>query len=85
VEQGRDLSTALAGLGLALALYAFFVLTLVLAGRRSDARALAGFIPDCLVLVRALLRDPRVPRRRKPRSRGASGVPPRGFEPRFPP
>jgi len=65
VEQGRDLSTALAGLGSALALYALFVLALVLAGRRSDARALAGFIPDYLVLVRALLRDPRVPRRRK--------------------
>jgi len=45
VEQGRDLSTALAGLGSALALYALFVLALVLAGRRSDARALAGFIP----------------------------------------
>lgn len=65
MEQGRDLSTALAALGVALALYALFVLALVLAGRRSDARALAGFIPDCLVLVRALLRDPRVPRRRK--------------------
>jgi len=59
VEQGRDLSTALAGLGSALALYALFVLPLVLAGHRSDARALVGFIPDCLVLVRALLRDPR--------------------------
>jgi len=38
---------------------------LVLAGRRTDARALAGFIPDCLVLVRRLLADARVPRRRK--------------------
>jgi uncharacterized membrane protein YkvA (DUF1232 family) len=34
-------------------------------GRRSDARALAGFIPDCLVLLRRLLSDSRVPRRRK--------------------
>jgi uncharacterized membrane protein YkvA (DUF1232 family) len=41
------------------------VLALVTVGRRSDARALAGFIPDCLVLVERLLRDPRVPRRRK--------------------
>ncbi|HEU4975979.1 MAG TPA: DUF1232 domain-containing protein [Baekduia sp.] len=48
-----------------LAAYALFVLVLVLAGRREAARALAGFIPDCVVLVRRLLRDPRVPRRRK--------------------
>ena len=45
--------------------YAAFVLVLVLAGRRSDARALATFIPDCIVLVTRLARDPRVPRRRK--------------------
>jgi uncharacterized membrane protein YkvA (DUF1232 family) len=37
----------------------------VVAGRREDARALARFIPDCLVLVTRLVRDPRVPRRRK--------------------
>jgi uncharacterized membrane protein YkvA (DUF1232 family) len=48
-----------------LAAYAAAVLALVALGRRSDARALAGFIPDCVVLVRRLLRDPRVPRRRK--------------------
>jgi len=41
------------------------VLVLVFAGRRTQARALAGFIPDCIVLVGRLLRDPRVPRRRK--------------------
>jgi uncharacterized membrane protein YkvA (DUF1232 family) len=41
------------------------VVALVLVGRSADARALAGFIPDCLVLVRRLLADPRVPRRRK--------------------
>ena len=52
----------LLGLGV---LYAGAVLGLVLLGRRSDARALAGFIPDCVVLVRRLLADPRVPRRRK--------------------
>jgi uncharacterized membrane protein YkvA (DUF1232 family) len=34
-------------------------------GRRSDARALATFIPDCIVLVTRLARDLRVPRRRK--------------------
>ena len=32
---------------------------------REHARALAGLIPDCLVLVGRLLRDSRVPRRRK--------------------
>ena len=41
-------------------LYAAFVLALVLLGRRSQARALAGFIPDCIVLFRRLLADPRV-------------------------
>jgi uncharacterized membrane protein YkvA (DUF1232 family) len=30
-----------------------------------DARALATFIPDCIVLATRLARDPRVPRRRK--------------------
>ena len=34
-------------------------------GRRTDARALAGFVPDCVVLLTRLLRDPRVPRRSK--------------------
>ncbi|HEY2053618.1 MAG TPA: YkvA family protein [Solirubrobacterales bacterium] len=46
-------------------LYALFVFALLLAGRRSDARALAGFIPDCVVLFRGLLGDERVPRSRK--------------------
>jgi uncharacterized membrane protein YkvA (DUF1232 family) len=41
------------------------VLFLIVAGRRTEARALAGFLPDCVVLVGRLLRDPRVPRRRK--------------------
>jgi len=57
-------SAALAAAG-AVALYALAVLALVLAGRRSDARALAGFLPDCVVLLRRLLADPRVPRRHK--------------------
>jgi len=48
-----------------LALYLGLVLWLLLVGRRQDARALAGFIPDCLVLFRRLLGDERVPRRRK--------------------
>jgi uncharacterized membrane protein YkvA (DUF1232 family) len=58
-------SVLLWGAGIALAVYAAAVLALVALGRRTDARALAGFIPDCVVLVRRLLRDPRVPRRTK--------------------
>jgi uncharacterized membrane protein YkvA (DUF1232 family) len=49
----------------ALGLHAAIVVALVMAGRRRDARALAGFIPDCVVLVRRLLGDDRVPRSRK--------------------
>jgi uncharacterized membrane protein YkvA (DUF1232 family) len=55
----------LVGLAVALAIYALFILWLVAAGRRSDARAFARLIPDCIVLVSRLARDPRVPRRRK--------------------
>ena len=47
------------------ALYLLFVGALLVAGQRTDARALAGFIPDCVVLLRRLVGDPRVPRRRK--------------------
>ena len=46
-------------------LYALFVVVLVVAGRHESARALAGFIPDCIILCSRLLRDPRVPRRKK--------------------
>src|SRR5918912_1924802 len=53
------------GLGGAVALYLLVVLAFVVAGRRTDARALAGFVPDCVVLFARLLRDPRVPRRSK--------------------
>src|SRR4051795_936515 len=48
-----------------LAVYAAAVVALVLAGRRVDARALAGFVPDCVVLFKRLLGDPRVSRARK--------------------
>jgi uncharacterized membrane protein YkvA (DUF1232 family) len=51
--------------GVTVATYAAFVICLLLAGRRQDVRALAGFIPDCVVLFRRLLSDDRVPRRRK--------------------
>jgi uncharacterized membrane protein YkvA (DUF1232 family) len=55
----------LVSLGALVAVWAGVVLWLVAAGRRSDARAFATFVPDCLVLVARLARDPRVPRRRK--------------------
>ena len=58
-------SWLLLSLGVVAAVWACFVLWLVAAGRREDARALARFIPDCIVLVTRLARDPRVPRRRK--------------------
>ena len=46
-------------------LYVLFVGGLMLAGRWQAARAVAGFVPDCLVLFRRLVGDPRVPRRKK--------------------
>ena len=49
----------------AIALYLAFVLALLLLGKREDARAWAGFVPDCVVLFKRLLRDDRVPRGRK--------------------
>ena len=55
----------LLGFAVLAVVYAAFVAVLVLAGRRAEARALATFIPDCIVLVSRLARDPRVPRERK--------------------
>jgi uncharacterized membrane protein YkvA (DUF1232 family) len=59
------LESLLIGAGVALVAYAAAVLALALAGRRGDARALAGLIPDCVVLLRRLLGDRRVRRGRK--------------------
>src|SRR2546422_9146236 len=55
----------LISLGTFLAIYASFLAWLVSHGRNEDARAFATFIPDCIVLVTRMARDPRVPRRRK--------------------
>jgi uncharacterized membrane protein YkvA (DUF1232 family) len=46
-------------------LYVVTVAALIAAGRREDARALAGFIPDCVVLVSRLARDSRISRPRR--------------------
>ena len=51
-------------LGLATVIaYAIFVGVLAVAGRSSDARAVAGFVPDCIVLFKRMLGDSRLPRR----------------------
>jgi len=50
---------------IAAGLYVVSVAALIAAGRREDARALAGFIPDCLVLVSRLARDRRISRPRR--------------------
>jgi uncharacterized membrane protein YkvA (DUF1232 family) len=52
-------------LGATVLAYSLFVGCLVLAGRSEDARAVAMFVPDCIVLITRLAREPRVPRRRK--------------------
>lgn len=51
------LGWTVAGLATTLALYAAAVIALVVAGRRTDARALAGIAPDCAVLLRRLARE----------------------------
>jgi uncharacterized membrane protein YkvA (DUF1232 family) len=53
------------GLGVCVLLWALAVAALLAAGRGADARALARFVPDCVVLFRRLLADDRIPRRRK--------------------
>jgi uncharacterized membrane protein YkvA (DUF1232 family) len=50
---------------IAVGLYAVAVAAILAAGRREDARALAGFIPDCVVLVGRLARDRRISRPRR--------------------
>jgi uncharacterized membrane protein YkvA (DUF1232 family) len=50
---------------IAAGLYVVAVAALIAAGRREDARALAGFIPDCVVLVSRLARDRRISRPRR--------------------
>jgi uncharacterized membrane protein YkvA (DUF1232 family) len=56
-----SLSGVLIVLGVLLAAYAATLVVLVAAGRGTDAAAFARFVPDCVVLVRRLLGDPRVP------------------------
>jgi uncharacterized membrane protein YkvA (DUF1232 family) len=55
----------LVGLCATVGVYALVVLAFLIAGKRQDARAIAGFIPDCVVLFTRLMRDKRLPRRHK--------------------
>jgi uncharacterized membrane protein YkvA (DUF1232 family) len=50
---------------IAVGVYAVAVAAILAAGRREDARALAGFIPDCVVMVSRLARDRRISRPRR--------------------
>jgi uncharacterized membrane protein YkvA (DUF1232 family) len=52
----------LISLAVVVVIYAGFILTLYLLGRRQDARAWAGFIPDCIILFKRLISDPHVPK-----------------------
>jgi uncharacterized membrane protein YkvA (DUF1232 family) len=58
-------SIVLAALGIGLLLYLAFTVFLYVQGRKDDARAWAGFIPDCLVLSKRLLGDSAIPLRAK--------------------
>lgn len=60
-----DCKWLLVATAMALAVYGLFVAALLLLGRRMAAKALAGFIPDCVVLLRRLIGDERVPQRRR--------------------
>jgi uncharacterized membrane protein YkvA (DUF1232 family) len=51
--------------GVMLALWLLLIAVLLVLGRRRDAKDIARFIPDCIVLFKRLLSDPRVPRRAK--------------------
>jgi hypothetical protein len=55
----------LISVGLLVAVHGAFLGWLVVRGRRGDARALLTLIPDCVILVSRLARDPRVTSRRK--------------------
>ena len=55
----------LLALAVAAVVWALLVGALYVLGRREWARAMARFVPDCIVLFRRVLADERVPRRRK--------------------
>ena len=56
-----SLTTLLITVGVLLAVAAAVLVALAAAGHGTEASALARFVPDCVVLIRRLLGDPRVP------------------------
>jgi uncharacterized membrane protein YkvA (DUF1232 family) len=46
-------------------IWLLLIAILIVLGRGRDAREVASFVPDCVVLFKRLLRDPRVPFRAK--------------------
>ncbi len=50
-------------LAIFLGVYVVFVVGLFIAGKRTHARAIGGFIPDCIILFKRLLQDSRTPKR----------------------
>jgi uncharacterized membrane protein YkvA (DUF1232 family) len=54
--------TALIALAIIGGIYLAVVAVLLVIGRRSDARAVAGFVPDCAVMFRRLLARPETSR-----------------------
>jgi uncharacterized membrane protein YkvA (DUF1232 family) len=57
--------TLVVALAIAVGLYAFLLVALILAGRRSLAREVALLLPNLALLLKDLIRDPRVPRSSK--------------------
>ncbi len=57
--------TLLIILGVALGLYLLFILVLIGLGKRTHARAIGGFIPDCIILFKRLVQDSRMSKRYK--------------------
>ena len=56
---------AAVALAIVVILWLLLVGALLAFGRKEDARELLAFIPDCVILVKRLLADPRVPQRAK--------------------
>lgn len=52
----------LIGLGVAILMWTLLVALLAISGRRAHASALVRIVPDCLVLLGRLVRDPRLGR-----------------------
>ncbi len=62
---GTLLQYSVIGIAVILVLYGLFIGILILLGRKQDARAWAGLIPNCIVLFKRLMSDPKVPASRK--------------------